>query len=465
MSNIQFTTSGGDLATRLPSARMDVRHYYLEGGLFGGGMQTFAPRASVAWDPTNQGIMSIRAGWGRSYERMSNQIWDSAHLNLPQFATTQTTINDVAKPVFGLGASQTMPYNFPRPVGLTAGLNPQGGLLNGRALVHVVDPDIKPMYLDNWFVGVQRGFGRIAVEADYIGSRGRDGYRKFDINRFNGDLFDGRFDGLIPGFSSVNYTQSTDESDYHGATFGIRMNRADLQLGAAYTVGKATDFSSSFSAAAPPDAYGPPEREKGPADFDIRHKLALSGTWKLPSPGAGALKAVAGGWQFSGVLIAQSGTPFPVFCSGRAFAAVRDASGRIIGNSGCDYNADNSGGDRPNVAGFGDSIDGLSNDDFLSGIFAASDFPTPAPGVQGSLGRNTFRGPRYFNVDVVFAKSVRVPWLIGAGGDVQFRLESFNLFNTTNLFNPDNNMTAGTFGRSTQALPGRIVQFALRFAF
>ena len=85
--------------------------------------------------------------------------------------------------------------------------------------------------------------------------------------------------------------------------------------------------------------------------------------------------------------------------------------------------------------------------------------------MHGSLGRNTFSGPRYFNVDLVFAKTIRAPWMIGAGGDLQLRLESFNLFNTLNLFNPDNNMTAATFGRSTSALPGRIVQFSTRFSF
>jgi hypothetical protein len=465
MANVVFTTDSGDLASRLATARMVERHYYLEGGLWGGGMHTIAPRASIAWDPRGDGRMSIRGGFGRSYERMSNQIWDSEHLNLPGFAVTQTTINDVAKPVFGLGRNQEFPYDFPRPIGLTAGLNSQGGLLNGRALVHSTDPDIDPMYLDNWFAGVQRAFGRIAVEADYIGSRGGNGYRKYDINRFNGDLFDGRYDGIIPGYSNFNFTQSTDESRYHGATFGIRTNRADLQLGAAYTIGKATDFSSSFSAGAPPDAYGPADREEGPADFDVRHKLAFSASWKLPSPPSGALRAIAGGWQVSGVFIAQSGSPFSVFCSGRAFAPIRDASGRIVGNSGCDYNADNAGGDRPNVPTFGDSLSGLSNDDFLRGIFVAADFPTPAPGVQGSLGRNTFKGPRYLNVDLVFVKSIRVPWVIGDNGDVQLRLETFNLLNTTNLFNPDSNMTAGTFGRSTQALPGRIVQFATRFSF
>ena len=51
----------------------------------------------------------------------------------------------------------------------------------------------------------------------------------------------------------------------------------------------------------------------------------------------------------SGVLIAQSGIAVHRLLLGRAFAPIRDASGAIIGNSGCDYNADNVGNDRPNV--------------------------------------------------------------------------------------------------------------------
>ena len=88
MSNIQFTT-GGDLRTRLASANVVERHYYLEGGLWGGGMHTLAPRASFAWDPTREGTLSIRGGLGRSYDRMSNQIWDAEYQNLPAFATAR----------------------------------------------------------------------------------------------------------------------------------------------------------------------------------------------------------------------------------------------------------------------------------------------------------------------------------------------------------------------------------------
>jgi Carboxypeptidase regulatory-like domain len=465
MANI-IMGSGNDLGTRLQGARVVERHYYLEGGLWNGGQHTLAPRASFAWDPTNQGVMSIRGGIGRSFDRMSNQIWDSEHLNLPGFAVTTALASDpVVKPVFGLGRNQEMPYDFPRPSGLTGGLNQYGGLINGRGLVHVVDPNIDNMYLDNWFVGVQRGLGRsIAVEADYLGSRGRNAYRKFDINRFNGDMLDGRFDGILPGFAAINYTESTDQSSFHGGTIALKVHRTSLQFGGAYTFGKATDFSSSFSAAIRPDAYGPPDQEKGPADFDVRQKLALSANWLIPGPSGGAARAIAGGWQLAGVLIAQTGTPFSVVCNGRGFIPIRDAAGNIIGNSGCDFNADNSGNDRPNVPAFGSTKKGLSNDDFLTGIFTAAEFPIPAPGRPGTLGRNTFRGPRFFNVDLMLGRVLRVPWLVGAA-ELQLRLETFNLFNTLNLSNPDNNMINATFGRSTSAQPGRIVQFSTRFSF
>ena len=114
---------------------------------------------------------------------------------------------------------------------------------------------------------------------------------------------------------------------------------------------------------------------------------------------------------------------------------------------------------------FGASRSGLSNDDFLNGIFTAADFPTPTPGTVGNLPRNSFRGPRYFNVDLSLIKNVRVPWLTGPSANVQFRVEAFNFLNTTNLINPINNLRNPLFGRSVEALPGRIVQFSGRLSF
>ncbi|HUG52278.1 MAG TPA: carboxypeptidase regulatory-like domain-containing protein [Vicinamibacteria bacterium] len=462
MSNIEFGQETGNFRSDLLTARMVQRDYYLDGGLWGGGQHTLAPRVSFAWDPTKKGVMSIRGGVGRFYERMSNQIWDGEHQNLPGYGSTSVSIFQSVQPRFALGTSATLPYGFPYPIGLTSGVNQFGGLLAGTGAVQVVDGNIGTMYLDNWFLGVQRGIGRhMVVEANYIGSRGGNMYTKWDINRFNGDLLDGRLDRILPGFSNINYTQAIDESRYNGLALGLRVNRADLTFGAAYTLGKAIDRHSSSTPNAqsqPIDAQAPLSQNEGLSDFDVRHKLAVSLNYKLPGPSEGAARAILGGWQLGGVLIAQSGTPYSVFC-GRGFVPVRNAAGAIVGNSGCDYNADGFNNDRPNTPSFGDSRSG-SNDDFLSGIFGASDFPVPGLGQIGTLGRNTFIGPRYFNVDVALIKSFRV-----TRADVQLRLESFNLFNTVNLFNPVNDLSNPLFGRSTTALPGRIIQVSGRIGF
>jgi len=450
VTNIEFPNQTGNLQSDLATAKMVQRQWYLNGGAFGP-QHTFAPRASFAWDPTKRGQMSIRGGVGRFYERMSNQIWDSEHQNLPGYANASVNVLQPVKPLFALGSSAILPYGFPFPVGLTAGVRPNGGLLNGTASVIVADSNMPTEHLDNWFLGVQRALGRyVVVEANYIGSRGGDMYYRLDINRFAGDLLDGTLNRIMPGFATVGYTQAIDKSHYNGFNLSVRVQKSDVNLGAAYTFGKAIDNSSSFSASQRPDAYGPNDQDQGPSDFDVRHKLAVSLNWKLPGPSGSAAKAILGGWQIAGVLLAQSGSPYTVFC-GSSFTA------------GCDYNADGTNYDRPNVPSFGDSKSG-SNDDFLSGIFKASDFPKPATGQNGTLGRNTFTGPRYFNVDMALVKAIRIPRL-GRASDLQLRVEAFNLFNTVNLNNPTNDLSNPNFGKATSALPGRIVQFSARFQF
>jgi hypothetical protein len=338
-------------------------------------------------------------------------------------------------------------------------VNQFGGLLAGTGSVITVDGNIPTMYSDNWFVGVQRGLGRyVVVEANYIGSRGNNQYTRWDINRYNGDLLDGRLDRILPGFAAINYAQAIDKSHYNGLALGARVSRKDLNLGLAYTFGKAIDRSSSATPNQRPDAYGPNDQDQGPSDFDIRHKVAMSLNYKLPGPASGAARAILGGWQVGGVLIAQTGTPFTVVCQ-RGFVPVRNAAGAIVGNSGCDYNLDGTNYDRPNVPTFGDSISG-GNQDFITGVFKASDFPVPGLGQNGTLGRNTFYGPRYFNVDLALIKGFKI-----SRADLQLRLESFNLFNTVNLNNPTNNLADPTFGRSTSSLAGRIIQVSGRVAF
>ena len=166
-----------------------------------------------------------------------------------------------------------------------------------------------------------------------------------------------------------------------------------------------------------------------------------------------------GGWQLSGVTILQSGTPFSITCN-KPFAAVRDASGKIIGNSGCDFNGDGSAFDRPMAASFGSTID-MSRQALLTGVFKVADFPYPALGRFGNLGRNTFRNPGYANTNLSMMKTFKVKERV----DLQFRAEAFNAFNRVNLSGISSNLNSSTFGRVTGAGAARRFQFGLRLSF
>jgi hypothetical protein len=44
---------------------------------------------------------------------------------------------------------------------------------------------------------------------NYIGTAGHHLLNQVDVNRFNGDMLDGRFDGINPSFSTIVMRQTT----------------------------------------------------------------------------------------------------------------------------------------------------------------------------------------------------------------------------------------------------------------
>jgi len=72
-----------------------------------------------------------------------------------------------------------------------------------------------------------------------------------------------------------------------------------LDFDAAYTFGKAIDQSSKHDAPVRAEAYND-SRERGLADFDIRHRFAFTTLWPVPSPrGSGALNKILGKWELT----------------------------------------------------------------------------------------------------------------------------------------------------------------------
>ena len=165
---------------------------------------------------------------------------------------------------------------------------------------------------------------------------------------------------------------------------------------------------------------------------------------------------------YCSIVIRAEGTSLPI----------KDASGKVIGNSGCDYNADGTNNDRPNVAS-GVPTGGFSKNQLLNtGVFNCTAalcgnlFPAPGLGGNGNLGRNAFVGPGYINTDFSATKRTHIPWFVGQeGAHLEFRAEFFNVFNKVNLTGVNSNIAGGGFGFANGSFPARDIQFGLRIEF
>ena len=89
-----------------------------------------------------------------------------------------------------------------------------------------------------------------------------------------------------------------------------------------------------------------------------------------------------------------------------------------------------------------------------------------APGKHGNAGRNSLRGPSFFQTDLSIFKNFRIT----EGTRLTFRAEGFNIVNKVNLGQPDscvdcNPATAGKIFNLAGGAQMRQFQFGVRVSF
>jgi hypothetical protein len=170
-------------------------------------------------------------------------------------------------------------------------------------------------------------------------------------------------------------------------------------------------------------------------------------------------KRVTGGWELLSISGISSGSPFTVYSG--------------IQQTGAGSN----GVDRPNQIAVPhlSTARAVRQDYFGQGLNNAADYFSipihvaggtgPNQGVFGTLGRNTFRGPAFYNFDFALIKDT--PFGRRKSGaermDLQFRSEFFNLFNIVTMGLPANILNGSGFGEiSKTAGNSRQIQFSLK---
>jgi hypothetical protein len=150
------------------------------------------------------------------------------------------------------------------------------------------------------------------------------------------------------------------------------------------------------------------------------------------------------GWTLSGIVTIQSGFPIRLTSS----------SDRELMSSS---NFETAG--EPNQIA---PLRRLNSQESGGHYFDPSSFVEAPLGQLGNAPRTICCGPGTANLDLAVHKVIAVR----EGMNVELRSEVFNVFNHTQFFNPDGNITDGNrFGQVTRARDPRLIQLAVRFTF
>jgi hypothetical protein len=159
----------------------------------------------------------------------------------------------------------------------------------------------------------------------------------------------------------------------------------------------------------------------------------------------GVPAAIVNHWQVAPLVRITSGTPLNV-------------------TSGIDNSLTGIGNDRPNLVNVNAVYSNRKIFQAAPGnlsYLVKTAFAQNAIGTYGNLGRNAFRGPNYYDVDMSLSRS----FAIEAHLSFVLRVEAFNVLNHPNLSGFTTNLSSANFGNATAANDPRLFQAAGRFTF
>jgi hypothetical protein len=409
----------------------------------------FASRLGIAWKPRSVGATVIRAGVGLFYSELA---WFMA----PYPITSGSP--------YTLGRSFTNPVTEPAP-GYALGLNvfPEGSAvaltssyaanLPAGTVVTALNRSLRTAYLSQWNVSLQHGLTeKDSIEVAYLGSSGHRLANPIDLSqcRPSATLFCDPASRPWPRYGLVLYGDSSGNSSYSAliAKYEHRMSNG-LGLRFEYAFAKALTDSWQTALSINNQISRCRSCSKGPANFDVRHRVVGSILWPLPFGtgrryGAGVpswLDGLIGQWSFTGIWVAATGQPVVLRAPNQTGSMLTNH----LPNRVCD-------GRSPGLSG------NIRSNGFL--WFDTRCFPVPPVGFFGNSGPTVLNGPALHNWDLGVEKGFPIA---RDSARLQVRAEMFNAWNHAQFQQPNGDSGAGAnFGRISSTRPPRVIQIALK---
>jgi hypothetical protein len=338
--------------------------------------------------------------------------------------------------------------------------------------------------LYTWTLGLERKIANLTADLGYVGTGAQKLPRISFPNAYPGATpefapytqFNSAGD-VTGGFGVMNVMTNDVHSSYNAlqaSLFGT-VGHGGPGIQASYTWGKSLDTTSivlsgtgstgATTSGASQDPYNL-KAEKGPSAFDVNHGFGLSVAQDLHLQEANFLSAVPRkityGWELLSISSISSGAPFTVYSGIQQTGA--GANGVDRPDQIAKPKLSTARTNRQDYFGMGDAN---ASTYFSIPIHIAAG-TGPNQGRFGTLGRDTFRGPAYYDYDFAVIKDT--PFGKRSSGaermDLQFRGEFFNLFNIVNMGLPANILNGSGFGEiSRTAGTSRQIQLSLKVIY
>jgi Carboxypeptidase regulatory-like domain len=433
---------------------------------FGPGHGAFAPRLAFSVRPLDSDRLIFHIGVGAFFDLpVSNPL--GSYVNNNPISTQTPTYSQpfgAPPPSNGSGGIVTTANIF------LASTTPNLSQINSQMLP---SPFYHTPTIWEWSGSTQyQALRNTAVEVAYIGNRG---YHE-DFNHQVGNQAKPNTASTQaqlqafrpwPDFNTITYDSYDAYSNYNAMTVKVTQRISHGLSGLiAYAYSKGMDDDGGTTDGGAINANLAPQDDNNPAsnygvsDTSIRHRLVVSGIYQLPvgrgrrflNSSNSLVNAVAGGWDISAIVQAQSGYPFSVLSTN-------------------DFSNTGSPSPKPDRTCSGKGPRTKAE------WFNVSCFPTAALAADlangtprfGDSGRNILTGPRFTDVDTSLIKR----FSIFEGVRVEFRGEFFNLFNHPNLGIgeggiPNNYIGSNLVGQITNTTPAansREIQLGLKVIF